>query len=292
MGRRKGTNNYNTFPESVVDNTLTYMDYYRRILELSISMFEWKNLPETMDSRFLETCLFEKGNILLYFDEELEQFLSLPSIIGGQLDIYNIPTIRIAYANNGYRYECNKSNSVIVFNNMLLGTCKTDILAYAKRLFEIDRTIDVNIKAQKTPVLISCAEEERLSMLNLYQKYDGNAPVIFGDTSLMNDSLKVLSTQAPYLADKLYLLKQNIWNEALTYLGIPNVAMQKKERMITDEVSRGMGGTLASRNSRLMMRQKACKEFNDMFNQNISCEYRGELPITEKQTEQGGEDFE
>lgn len=289
MAKRKVTKNYNTFGESLLDNSVTFMNYYERLLELSISMFEWQNLPETMDERFLERCLFERGNVLLYLDKELGEFLSLPCLISGQLDVYNIPKDRIAYANNGYRYQADKYNSVICFNNMLLGTCKTDILEYAKRLYEIDRTIDINVKAQKTPVLISCSEEERLSMLNLYQKYDGNAPVIFGDSSLMDNSLKVLSTQAPFLADKLFSLKQNIWNEALTYLGIPNINMQKKERLITDEVNRGMGGTLASRNSRLLMRQKACNEFNNMYNMNIWVEYRDEVvkSVIDDTTEEG-----
>lgn len=290
MSKRKATKNYNTFGESLIDNNITFMNYYERLLELSISMFEWQNLPSTMDERFLERCLFERGSALLYYDEDLQEFLSLPCLIQGQLDVYNIPIQRIAYANNGYRYEANKYNSVICFNNMLLGTCKTDILEYAKRLYEIDRTIDINVKAQKTPILISCREEERLSMLNTYQKYDGNAPVIFGDESLMTDALKVLSTEAPYLADKLFSLKQNIWNEALTYLGIPNINVQKKERMISDEVNRGMGGTLASRNSRLLMRQKACKEFNNMYNMNIWVDYRNEIENKNNSLDEGGYD--
>lgn len=293
MSKRKGTANFNTFGQSAIENTISYMNYYQRLLELSISMFEWQNLPKTMDCRYMELCLFERGSVLLYFDNELGEFLSLPALISGQLDVYNIPINRIAYANNGYRYSCDKTDSVICYNNMLFGTCKTDIMAFAKRLYEIDRTLDVNIKAQKTPILVSCSEEERLSMLNLYQKYDGNSPVIFGDSSLRSDSLKVLSTEAPFLGDRLFNLKQNIWNEALTYLGIPNVSIQKKERLISDEVSRSMGGTLASRNSRLLMRQKACEEFNAMYGADIWCEYRQEVTqeFSENSLTGEGEEF-
>lgn len=276
MGRKKmnGIPSINTFRNSALANNITFMNYYTRLLELSISMFEWQNLPDTMDARYMEQCLFERGNVLLYFDEELNEFLSLPALIGGQLDVYNIPIERTAYANNGYQYRANKSNSVICFNNMLLSPSHNDIYSYSLRLYEIDRTIDVNVKAQKTPVLIKCDENEKLTMQNLYQQYDGNAPVIYGYESLRSEGLTVLKTDAPYLADKLYQLKENIWNEALTYLGIPNVSIQKKERLITDEVQRAMGGTLASRNSRLMMRLKACDEFNRMYGTNIRCRYR------------------
>ena len=152
---------------------------------------------------------------------------------------------------------------------------------FSKRLYNLDRIIDVNANAQKTPVLIRCSEDERLTMKNLYMQYDGNQPFIFGDSELNPNALLVLKTDAPYVADKLYELKTQIWNEALTYLGIMNVNITKKERMITDEVTRNSGGTIASRYSRLEARRQACKEINTMFGLNISCDYREDLELTE-----------
>ena len=145
---------------------------------------------------------------------------------------------------------------------------------YAKRLYNLDRTIDVNANAQKTPILITCEETQRLTLKNLYMQYEGNEPVIFGDKNLNPNSLKVLTTGSPYIADKLYTLKTQLWNEALTYLGISNVNIQKKERLVTDEVIRNQGGTIASRYSRLNARKKACEEINKMFGLNIDVEYR------------------
>lgn len=255
--------NSSTFDSSFAYNQVTFIDYYQRLMELAISCYKWQ-LPNTIDERFLEIGLFERGNMLFFYDEALDIDLCLPSINGGQLDIYNIPINREAYANNGYRYKTTNANSVLVFNNMLMAPHSPMISNYARRLYEIDRTIDVNVKAQKTPVLIKCDENELLSMKNLYMQYDGNAPVIYGDNSLKMDSINVLRTDAPYMADKLYTLHNNIWNEALTYLGIPNVSIQKKERLISDEVLRGQGGTLASKNSGLKMRQKACELYNEM----------------------------
>ncbi|MDO5811326.1 MAG: hypothetical protein Q4Q37_09535, partial [Methanobrevibacter sp.] len=103
---------------------------------------------------------------------------------------------------------------------------------FAKKLYNIDRAIDVNANAQKTPILLLCEENQRLSYINLYKEYDGNAPVIKGTTGLDLEGFQVLKTDAPYVADKLYELKTNIWNEALTYLGITNITYSKKERMI------------------------------------------------------------
>lgn len=261
------------FWESATMNNYTFMQYYNRLTELSISMFEWKNLPDTIDARFLELVLFSDGMAVFFKDNEIG-YLSLRTMIGGHLNIYQIPTIRTAYASNGYNRQLDEENSVIVFNNMLHTNSLLDVEQFAKRLYNLDRTIDVNANAQKTPILISCDETQRLTLKNLYMQYDGNVPVIYGDKNLNPNSLKVLTTGAPYVGDKLYQLKTQIWNEALTYLGISNINITKKERLITDEVTRNQGGTIASRYSRLEARRQACKAINEMFGLNIWCDYR------------------
>ena len=118
-------------------------------------------------------------------------------------------------------------------------------------------------------------------MLNLYKQYDGNEPYIFGDKSINTNAIQVFKTDAPYVADKLYQLKTQIWNEALTYLGISNINVQKKERLITDEVTRNQGGTIASRYSRLNARRDACKQINAMFGLDIWCDYREDYQTIE-----------
>ncbi len=252
------------------------MQYFNRLTELSISMFEWKNMPKTVDVRYLELALFGEGMAVFFKDEVIGE-VCLRCMISGNWDIYDIPTKRTAYATNGYHYELNNNNSVIIFNNMLHTNSTLDVEVFSKRLWNYDRIVDVNVNAQKTPIIILCDESERLSMKNLYMKYEGNEPFIFGDKSLRPEELRVLKTDAPFVADKVYQLKSQIWNEALTYLGISSVNTQKKERLISDEVSRNLGGTVASRYSRLVTRQEACKKINDMFGLNISCEYRKDL---------------
>ena len=269
MGRVKDRN----FWESARYNKDGFMQYFDRLTELSISMFEWKNLPDTIDERFLELALFGDG-MAIFFEDEVLGYLALRTMIGGRLDVYQIPTERTAYASNGYNKHLDNENSVIIFNNMIHTNSTRVVKTYARRLYELDRIIDVNAKAQKTPVFIQCEETQRLVMKNLYMKYDGNEPFIFGDKSLNPNALKVLKTDAPYVADKIYQLKTQLWNEALTYLGISNLNVQKKERMISDEVIRNQGGTIASRYSRLESRRKACEQINDMFGLDIECNYR------------------
>ncbi len=264
--------------EAFLQNQRTYLQYVNRLTELSISMFDWQNLPDTIDARFLELALFNDG-MAVFFKDEVMGYLGLQVMIGGTLDVYRIPITRTAFAQNGYQMKLDQSNSVIIFNNMLHTNSIVDVQEMSKRLYEIQRTIDVNVIQQKTPKIITCTENQRLVMKNLYAQYMGNEPFIFGDKNLDLSGIKTFDTTSPYVADKLYDLKTQYWNEALTYLGISNVNTVKKERMITDEVQRNLGGTIASRYSRLFMRQQACEQINKMFGLNISVDYREDMQV-------------
>lgn len=289
MPRRK---HKTQFDNSAIINNYTYEFYLERLMELSISMFDWQNLPESIDARFLETILFQNGSIVFFKDEDLDSrttsnqlglaenrldegtYLTLPVAMNGKWNVYNVPTDRRAYSSNGYQKDLTQDNSVIIYNNMIRTNSVLTCKLYATRLWNLDRIIDVNANAQKTPVLIVCDEQQRLTALQVYQKWDGNEPVIFGDKNLDMKVLQVLRTDAPYVGDKIYQLKTEIWNEALTYLGISNINYQKKERMISDEVLRNQGGTIASRYSRLEARREAVEQINDMFGLDIEVNYR------------------
>ena len=269
--RRRRT--HSQFEESAIRNDRTYVQYVNRLTELSIAMFEWKNLPDTIDERFLELTLFSDGHAVFFKDEELG-YLCLQVLFNGRLNVYRIPTSYRAFAVNGYQNQLTSDNSVIIFNNMLHTNSVLDVKMFAQRLYNFDRIIDVNANAQKTPVLVQGTEQQRLTLLNLYKEYEGNAPVIFGDRNLDINALKVLKTDAPYVADKIFELKTKTWNEALTYLGISNLNVQKKERLVSDEVIRSQGGTIASRYSRLESRRKACEQINKMFGLDIDVDFR------------------
>ena len=253
-------------------------------MELAISMFEWKNIPDSIDPRFLELTLFSDGQAVWFKDEEMDKYLALQVIINGQLDVYRVPIKRRAYAVNGYQRNLNNKDSVIIYNNFLRSNSYQMCVLYAKKLYNLDRIIDVNTNAQKTPVLITVDENQRLTAENVYQKWDGNQPVIYGDKMLNPELLRVLKTDAPYVSDKLYQLKTQYWNEALTYLGISNLNVQKKERLVSDEVVRSQGGTIASRYSRLEARREACKKINAMFGLNIDVDYREDFREMDDET--------
>lgn len=268
----------NQFWNSAVMNNITYNHYFNHLSELGMTMFEWHNLPEGIDPRFMEMTLFNEGYAIFFKDDAMDEFLCLQARIGGKMNIYRVPKIRTAYAVNGYQYGLDEKNSVIIYNNYLRNPSVPDAQFFAAKLVNIDRAIDVNVNAQKTPILIRTTTDQQLGLENAYMKWQGNQPVIYATKgSDLERAFDVLTTGAPPTFKDLYELKTQVWNEALTRMGISSVNTVKKERMITDEVARAQGGTIASRYSRLEMRKQACDQINAMFGLNISVEYRDDF---------------
>ena len=281
------------FWESANANTIAEQYYLSRLSELAMSMFKWKNLPDSVDPRFLEYTLFYEGAAVFFKDKDLtdvnlsenEQgedgtYLALQVVLGGKLNVYRVPNNRKAYAVNTYNKQLDAKDSVIIWNNMLRLPEYGRMMFYANKLYQIDRAIDVNVKGQRFPIAILCDENQRLTLKNVYMQYDGNEPFIFGDKNLDLNAIQVVNTGSPYVADKLQQLKNNIWSEAMMCLGIPNSPSEKKERLVANEAKVSQGGTLASRSSRLEMRKRACDEINKMFGLEIDVEYNQDLDMT------------
>lgn len=284
MGRKKNSD----FWSSAFMNSQTYNDFYFQLKNLALNVFKWENVDDTIDTRFMELTLYNYG-YALYFNDNFIGDLCLPCTLGGRMDVYNIPILRRAYASNGYNRLLKKSNSVILYNNYMHLPTDPTIRNFAYRLYEVQRAIDVNVKSQKFPVAILSNESQRLTFKNLYMQYDGNQPFIWGDKDLDLNQLKAIDMHSPYVADKLQILKHQIWNEALTFLGIENSNQDKKERLVSDEVGSNYGNVEAQRYVFLKARQDAVKQIKKMFNKDIKVSYNSELQTMLNLPNLGGE---
>ena len=275
MARNKKTKaNNREFIDTAYVNDQTYYDYLYRLKKIATSIFEWVNLPSSMNSRYIEETLYYLGTAALLWDDNYG-FINTKCASAGEINIYGLPTkvncysygyqdMRMLYT--GLNKTKDNKECIMVMNTWdRTPTCST-LELFALRLYEAERTCDVNIKAQKTPVMLVVNDTQRLTMKNLYSQYDGNEPFIFGDKdSLSADTLKAIKTDAPYIADKLMEYKKEIWNEALTFLGINNLSLEKKERLITDEASSNNEVININLQSYLVPRKEACKLFNEKF---------------------------
>jgi len=279
---RRGKNVWGNMRDNdeLTDSVSSFQKYRDNLLQLGLAMFEWKNLPITCNVRYIEKTEYFKGATIFFKDEDLG-YLCLPVIFNGPFDVMDEPISRVAYSRSGYRKTLDKNNSVIIWNNYLRKPSCFTVNHYARRLADLENSVDVNCKAQKTPVLIRCNENQRLTMQNLYEKYEGNYPFIFGEKDLDVKGIAAINTGAPFVADKMFQIKMQVWNEALTELGISNISYQKKERLVSDEVIRNMGGTIASRYSRIDMRRDACEKINEMFGLDIDCNFKEDFRQTD-----------
>lgn len=271
-------------------NDQTYLSYMWRLYDLAVSVFEWKNLPQGINERMVERWLLANGMCLFVYDEEIkndpeqrspEGYAMLRMVMNGAFDIYNIPKERTAYTvdPNHATMRFDITNSVICFNDNLGIPTFLQLDLYAKMLWQCDRTVYTNIAMQKTPRVVRCSEKQRMSLQNLFAQVNGFRDLVWADESLDLSGVEVLDTTAPYVADQIQIVKHQIWNEAMSYLGIENTNTDKKERMVAAESYMNMGDVEAQRFTRLNSRQQFCKEVNEMFGLDISCEFRSGMYI-------------
>lgn len=269
------------FEEAAALNMAVFSDYYKRLRLLALSLFEWENLPESMNERFLEQCLYWYGKAAIVNDENLG-IINTKCTPSESLNIYGDATEYHCYS-TGYDANFPLDDMVYVRNNLEALPTDATIQLFAQRLYEAERTIDVNIKAQKTPVIILCDEKQRLTMKNVYMKFDGNEPIIYGKKGLDIDDIKVLRTDAPFVADKLEEYKRNVWSEALSFLGINNVMTEKKERLVTGEVDANNQMIDLSAQTMLLTRELAAEKFNRLWpGRNISVRQRSYQEIIKR----------
>lgn len=294
--------------KAIVDNQSTLFDYMMRMQKIATSMFEWQNLPLTMDERWLERSLFLYGTAAMFWSDAFNAYINTECTSAGEPNIYGVPTqvnchsfkfdeMRTVYNSPGMTGRTKGEECILVMNTRDRTATVSSIMLFAERLANAQRTSDININAQRTPITIVTDENQRLSMLNAYLQYQSNSPLIIGDKRTMDfESIKVLKTDAPFVADKIMDYKQRIWNEFLDFLGVNNTERYKKERMVATENEQNNEEVNYNLQSFLLPRQKAAAEFNEKFglmgNKALKVRVRSDLKNIIKQANSIVQDYQ
>ena len=256
-------------------NELTFTDYYYRLMLLARSVFKWEGLPNNIDEKWIERYLFTEGKCVFFRDAQFGEMVA-KCTPDGNLNYYDEWTRVRPFGTN---YLSDKSYSfdeecVVIRNNDDMIPTAFSIKLFAHRLADISRTIDINIIAQQTPVLITCSEKQKQTLATVYKKWRGHEPVIFGTKDLDINGVSVLKTDAPIVFPELQIQKHSIWNEAMTFLGVNNANMDKRERLVDDEVQANNKQIELSAHCMLKSRERACERINQIFGTNISVRMR------------------
>lgn len=261
----------NEFWSANFKNAMGYNLYFWKLKEIAVSRVEWSGMSDNIDQRYLEEVLFFNGAALYSRDEVMGDMVSAFAGVG-QRDIYNRPVVRDIYTPTGYHREVTGLDSVIIYNNYNRLPDIFTIQYYADRLWQLDRVIDINCNAQKTPLMVKATKDTELTIKNMWMQYDGNVPAIFrgAEADALNPHpIEVLQTGAPFVADKIQGVKNGIWKEALTFLGVDSPSEAKKEQLVSAEVRQNGGSTAAFRASFMKPREDGARRINAMFGTDI-----------------------
>lgn len=257
-------------------NNRVFTDYFWNLALITRALFKWEGLPNNLDEKWIERMLFTEGACIFYEDPNLG-YMVAKIADNGPLNCYDEPTNVTPIAPN-YIYDgpqlVNSKNVVIIRNNDDMLPSAPMIELYAWKLTNIERAIQVNVHQQKTPLIVKCSDKQKLSLRQVIAQRDENELTIYGDKSLDTSGIEVLNTTAPIVFDKLETQKHMVYNECMTRLGINNANMDKRERLVDDEVQANNQQVQASEDVMLKARQRACEELNKVFGLNISVKRR------------------
>lgn len=249
-------------------NHNTAKTIYDKFKLLCLNDYEYGNLPAGIDTRHIEKLLFHKG-LACFFRAPGMDYMVLECSPDGRVNVYGDPLGWQVYGYN-YHKHINTKDCVIIKNNLLSLPTEPFILHYVNKLTEAERTMDVNIKACKTPVVFTCDDKDVLSFKRLWQETDGNVPAHFVDKGLNLDAIQAFQTGVKFMGIELMDYKRSVESDLLTFLGQNNTPVDKKERLITDEAEANNQLIDSFADLQFQAREKAVKEINEKFGLNIT----------------------
>ena len=253
-------------------NDLTFRVIYEKYKLIALNAFKWDGLPDGMEERHIERQLFDHGKAIFFRDPAMS-YMCLETQAQNGFNVYGDP-LRYTAFGVGYCETYDADDVVIIENNKLRLATDPFIMFYANKLTEAERTMDVNVKANKTPIIILCDDKDVLSFKTIFNQIDGNVPAIYADRSMNIDAITGLDMKVKFLGNDLMEYKKSVENELLTFLGQNNTPFEKKERLITDEANSNNQLIESFFDLQFEARQRACEEINKKFGLSVTVEKR------------------
>ena len=289
---------YREITKEVEEETYTARRFYEnKYFGLFLNAYKFTNLTKNQE-RYLLKKLWKNGTICAFVlagtqeDPSLKQLLSNSSKSTMELgndSPYGL-LIFVPYAVNQYNIE--DEPSVVNYVNVRGATFipkgiykvnKDCVIGWAHKshapirnlvLYYIESTINMNLFVHKLPRLVVCSPEDRSRVEDLMEAIERGEKKLFLDANDVQAIKNVLDAggNTSFIIDKLYQYKQNLENELLSFLGINNLAIEKKERLITDEANSNNQLINDSSDCFLDCLKDFCEEVSNILNYPLSVE--------------------
>ena len=246
---------------------MTERMYVRVLSEMSMNRFQWTGFPHSVDRRFLEKILYSQALAVFYWDNTCDKYFALRATPSGMWDMYDNPISFRVYGNTMINEDVTNDKCVPIWSNYMRMPDIDIVMLYAKKLANIDRSIEINADNMRQTKFIKSSENQQLSFANVNRQMQEGMAYIQVSEGMNLDNIEVLdlSVDAKYLP-ALISAKRTLWNECLTLLGVNNNAGEdKKERLVSDEVDANSDEVLVHRSSALKARREAAEKINRRF---------------------------
>ena len=274
-------------------NNLVFLNVFSRLLTDAMSSFRIDGMTETMDERVAKESLILYACLGLI--EKDGNFLSLPSLPGGNFNVYANPQSGYAMGFNGWTEqvdfylpgsdkseflsktilnygETKKSNAVFVRDNEMCFPLINVIIYYSECIADAYRTLDVCRENTKQPFIITAEESIVNSVKEFFKKRNNNESFIVSSGIFPADKINLLpfETNESNITTTTGLID---WyeNKFKEIIGMPNNTNidKKGENLIENEISINEEYTNLSLKKRLDCINRHLDVFNDLYNQNL-----------------------
>lgn len=262
----------------ITDEEILYQMYERIIGELAMNRFKWTGFPNTVDTRFIELILHLRGLVVVFKDTKgtLERpatnaIFALRGTPSGVRNMMDNPTVyTLTGPGTGQKFQgvqLPASACVPIWPNYFRTTDWDIITTYARKLANIDRTIEINVRNARRTKILAYDENTRLSVENINSQIESGAVAVRVTTDIMTGApITILDLGInPDNIEKLSILRARLWSECMTLLGINNANQDKKERLVSDEVDANDDQVESMRRVNLNARQQAAAQMREKF---------------------------
>ena len=263
-----------TYPKKVDPNSESFAYYTRALFRKAMSIYEFKNIPESWDYDYMLSTLLAEGFFTI--TDTALGVLPLKCGVSG-INVYNHPTtVIISNPVLGNLSRTIDEDCALVKISYDYRGILDIVYRYATELSLCDSSINVNLMNSKVAFIgLVESKAQANSMKCMYDKISQGEPAVFVKGSQINsDTILYNHVKENFVAGDIQILKRKIMSEFLTEIGVNNANTDKRERLTDNEVEANDSEIQLNASFWLENIREGIEKANKMFGLNISVELK------------------